>query len=69
MRSAKHGVFLQGFRPVFRISHRHAIYLLSNKAVFDTLPRMKHHALFVGVDEYADPTIRNLRFSIPNATN
>ena len=29
---------------------------------------MKRHALFVGVDEYADPTIQNLAFPTEDAT-
>ncbi len=29
---------------------------------------MKRHALFVGVNDYADPAIRNLRYSIPDAS-
>ena len=30
---------------------------------------MKRHALFVGVDEYADPTIQNLAFPTKDATD
>ena len=42
---------------------------LSPKPRHGILPAMKRHALFVGVDQYADPTIQDLRCAVNDATD